>query len=1483
MAENQQHNFPWVKVIAITLVIVIGAFIAGIWLINSEWLYNKIEEKIEETASEALEADVEIRDLYGDIFSHLIIEGLSWKKAENDLEIGEIRIDYTIKEVLFGDVNIRGIYVDSVMASFINPNPDELIPTQDDEESEFTFVIDILSISDLRTEYRDEEYFKDTALVVDDFQLVSKLQFGEANSVSVQDLSFIIESGKLPGDLMVGLQGAVDDEEIKLNDIILKLGSTILNGQLDANLSNESLGSRFVGNPVYQQTITEWTNKELNADDIDVQLNLEGTFKDFKITVSVESANIDEGEVRAHLISEPNWTVKEIELNAAYLNFDKVLNDSTYAATGPVRVHWEGIIEPAEKEYSGDWIAELSNPQWNQYQLEKVVWEGTIDDGEVESFLKIDAEDDQLFYAETEITELFDESPNWFVKFELVDIKPSAWIEEAALDGSMTLAGELDGFGWALPDSGWTYTIANQRLNNDSAIPIQVYDEEINELKLSGEIGKIKTIADIVIDQEGNGLTGDFQATNLFSELPQYSYYLEFDSIDVGKFEPLEGNSTNINGSFYGIGNGKTLETIHLFGTLSITESKINSARLDNFKSAIKLNEGLLIINEGTIESEIAQGNIQGQRNLFDFSDPNNRLNLNLELLNSQPLAGFFDLTTLQATGTVSGEITEVPDVGLEGTFNLNLNDIQVDSLFKAISVIGDAKLGLGERIDFDAGLSIEQPRIQEIELQDVMLDVIGQTTSDSLTANLDVTITGSDQGRLVQKAEVKKDLNALVMDLHFTKFDFINSESDLILQKPFNIRLTENSFGTDTLVLASKNGAFLEFSIPYVTETDKEMILSGSDFDIGLIQDIMLGERYLDGLLSADISYQQVESQTTGKGHAVISQIDYNGTIADSLVTQFEIWDERLQFETALSWDSKEMITGSVNVPFVVDTDALDDEFFNRSVEGSLTVQPTNLVRFKKLLADFGIENTTGVASFESTMKGTAGTPLFTGQLTINEPVLSGISINSINSEFEYSAERQMLDIHSEIFAVNTTAAEITIAYPFEIDFKTLEFKLPGEDDQLDIKGVSNNLNLALFEDFLDPNYVSKLKGELNADIKFTGTIGNIEPDGFINVKNAAFDVPYSGIQLRNINSQINVDASKLTIERVYAESGRGRFSASGTAALDGLSPSDINIKTDARLFEISNTRDMKLVIDLDAAMKGELLQPDLSGELIVNSGYYYLSNFGEEAIEEVELDDEGIESFAPFDSLNIDMSLELRRDFYIRSRDYLDLQLEPIGTLEIAKERDEDIRLFGSLNADQGYIRPLGKRFEIERGTFQFIGEYDNPELDIRSAYVPQTRQKGESVILYYVITGTAENPEFSFESEPEMEQSDVICYTLFNKPCYSLDSWQSVLAEGNDAMAFQALADVLLDEVESIATRELGVDVVQIDNSGQNGATAIRTGWYLNERTFFSIINEITSSTPKTLFVLEYILNESWDLIITQGDDSRQGLDVRYQYDY
>ncbi len=363
----------------------------------------------------------------------------------------------------------------------------------------------------------------------------------------------------------------------------------------------------------------------------------------------------------------------------------------------------------------------------------------------------------------------------------------------------------------------------------------------------------------------------------------------------------------------------------------------------------------------------------------------------------------------------------------------------------------------------------------------------------------------------------------------------------------------------------------------------------------------------------------------------------------------------------------------------------------------------------------------------------------------------------------------------------------------------------------------------------------------------------------------------------------KLELDSSSIHIPTLYAESGRGNINLMGKANLMGLKPTNILLDVYANQFEFINNRNTYLEIDLDATLSGEIEHPHLNGDLKVGRGFYLLDNFGDNTLEKIYLEDENLNSFAAFDSLTMDVVVNLDKDFFIRNSDYLDIEIQPSGLLDLQKEPGGELKLIGELSVDKGYVRPLGKPFEIKKGSINFTGPFMNPDLDIKSAYIPQTRQKGESVELYYMVKGTHLEPIFTFKSAPDMEQSDVICFALFNKPCYSLEAWQSVFADNDDAESFQVLTDVLLDEVETLATQELGVDVVQIDNSGQSGRTAITTGWYLNERTFFSIINELTSSTPKTLFVLEYLLNEHWDLIITEGADSRQGIDIRYQYDY
>ncbi len=316
-----------------------------------------------------------------------------------------------------------------------------------------------------------------------------------------------------------------------------------------------------------------------------------------------------------------------------------------------------------------------------------------------------------------------------------------------------------------------------------------------------------------------------------------------------------------------------------------------------------------------------------------------------------------------------------------------------------------------------------------------------------------------------------------------------------------------------------------------------------------------------------------------------------------------------------------------------------------------------------------------------------------------------------------------------------------------------------------------------------------------------------------------------------------------------------------------------------------VANTQQMRAIINLSTQIDGTAEAPGLTGSLQFLNGFYELQNFGERAIEDVQLEgEEEPMEFAFYDSLSIEMEVLFDRQFFIRNEQFLDMEVELAGQVDLLKKRNQDIQMFGTIEGVSGFARPLGKNFTIDEATVAFSGPVENPQLNIRTAFKPPEPQA--DVTIFYIIEGSAQDPEFRFESEPEMELQNILSYALFGQPFYALEPWQqSASSSGTSGIASDLAFEFIMDRVENLATQQLGIDVVQIDNtrSGSNSTTSIKTGWYINRRTFFALLNEIDSSTPKTLFILEYMLKENLELILTQGDDSRQGVDLRWKRDY
>jgi hypothetical protein len=688
-----------------------------------------------------------------------------------------------------------------------------------------------------------------------------------------------------------------------------------------------------------------------------------------------------------------------------------------------------------------------------------------------------------------------------------------------------------------------------------------------------------------------------------------------------------------------------------------------------------------------------------------------------------------------------------------------------------------------------------------------------------------------------------------------------------------------------DTLHLShSEDEAFLKLWISQLDSTRQNGGLDARNLNIGELQRTIMDESFIEGYLSGRIEIENSPDDLWLEGEGHMSDLQFQNGKMDSINVQASINNEWLKAELG-AWHENEIIAeGDVMVPFLPgDPLTFEEQFFERKVEGSFNLYSTELSYWFSFLPDGGPAETGGVATMYANLEGVAGHPEITGGLSVFAGVFSGINTDYLGVGFNYIHDNEQIDLKGSVIKNATSILSFESSLPFLADLKRAETLLPAGDDSVQIKVNTEEFNLALFNSYVDEEIITNLSGIVEGNVFVFGTVDNLKTEGALEITKGSFRAVQPGITLDQLNSSITFQPEKISVNQFSVRSGPGRLRGTGSVLIEDLKPGKLDFNLRAQQFRILNSRDMNALVNLNGSLKGTVDEPEITGSLQFINGLLNLNNFGERAVESVSLEEDEVLEIDFYERLGMDVNIQFGNQFLVRNSEYLDMEIALGGEIDLLKEFNEDLQMFGTLEGLRGYARPLGKNFELDEAQISFYGPVENPDLNIRTQYEPP---QAAGVKILYIIEGTLEKPEFRFDSEPTMELQDIIGYTLFGKPFYELESWEQVVAgSGSSPSASDYAIDVLLDRVELLASQRLGIDVVQIDNtrSGSSNSTAIKTGWYLNQRTFFAILNEVGGARPKTLFILEYMLRENLELIVTQGDDSREGVDLKWQLDY
>lgn len=1496
MVEEKKHsNVKALKIFLIGLTVFVGLQLLGRYLLTTDLVHRFVKSRIVSLANEQLTGKLSIEKVDGDLWEEIQLTKISVIESDTIFTADTLYVNYNIWSFLkstyvINEFELIGVFSDIEEQQDSMFNIQQLVKEDskpDEETDPLNVVISQINFRDINTRIISPSYLPDSVLTIRNLNANASFSKTDTLQFSLSGLSFLLEEGRLPEPIRVKTSANVLDNQISLQEIVIESGRSILKASASSNLADSTFDANAQTTPFSLADINPYLDTKIPEDELEMSIEVFGSFDEINLKVNVSGAFANSLEIVAAVNLNGEPSVTEFGVLGEDIDFAYLTNDSLRLQLGNARITLSGTLEKDMPSSDVIWGFTFHNIIYEQYVINRLIGSGTYTNDFLTGHIGVNPQLKEQLNATTTIKGMLSEAPDWRVDLNLDYFDASGWGLGSDLETNLSLVGFAEGSGFGLSGKPINYELKgypnNSFLDKRTVINGQIF----NGYELKGIIQRDSLSSEGYVAFSESRINFEAHISDYQMELPRYEYLLTTKGFNLQEINQLSDFPTHLNMLIKGEGVGIEAENSTFSSVIQIDSSIVNGAQFQKLDAVAVYENGVLNITQGLLNSDIIEGQFTGRKNVIDETDPENWLSLDMKLKDIQPLAPLANVEVLNASGDITGRITQDTAGVLRGNMSVNLRDIIVDSLLTASGINGRTELILKELPGFSLNLGIESPVISGITFQDIQLVSNGIMNEDTLRSHFNLEIVGSDRGKLIQDGLVVVDVSEELTDIGFSSFNFITNESELTMNRPFNVRFKGTSVGTDTLDLTSTTGAFLKFSIPYADSLEQYGWINGQNFDFGIIQEVIFGERFLDGVLSGELFFNRSEEQTSGNGAFNLTRLKYGDIEADSMDLRFDIFNERLKAAASLSWDDQERVKGNLDVPFVLkEQSELDDEFYKQPIEGGLIINPSELTRFKAFLRNYGVENTDGILSFDGSMSGTAGEPNFEGRFTLNQPVLSGIRVDTVKAGFNYDNNNSGLKVETEIIAANQKAAQIFINYPLEYDFRNFQVILPDEEEVIKVNARTDNFNLAVFNDFLNKEYMRGVTGTLNADLRLEGTSGNLVPGGFLRLTGGKVSIPVAGITLEGVRSDIEFTQKGLSVKELVARSGRGSFSANGTVAMQGIIPKTLDLNAKATQFRLANTNDYNLVIDLNGKLAGEALTPKATGKITVRNGFVYLENFGEDPIEAVQLEGEELSSFSPYDSLAMEMVVEIQDNFFVRNQGYLDMEIEMVGELDAVKETGKELALFGSLDGTSGYVRPLGKLFNIEEAGFIFSGPVDDPEISIRSRYIPPTRQKGESVELFYIIEGyyqTLSPEDFRFESDPQMEQSDIICYTLFNKPCYSLESWQSVFASGGGPSATDILTDVLLDEVEALATRELGVDVVQIDNSGASGGTSIKTGWYLNERTFFAIINEISGSTPKTLFMLEYILSERWDLIMTQGDDSRRGVDFRFQYDY
>jgi autotransporter translocation and assembly factor TamB len=543
------------------------------------------------------------------------------------------------------------------------------------------------------------------------------------------------------------------------------------------------------------------------------------------------------------------------------------------------------------------------------------------------------------------------------------------------------------------------------------------------------------------------------------------------------------------------------------------------------------------------------------------------------------------------------------------------------------------------------------------------------------------------------------------------------------------------------------------------------------------------------------------------------------------------------------------------------------------------------------------------GVINATAEIRGTRNDPVVASNFALTEGAVEGVKFTSLTGKASYAGRAVDLDARLEQNpqAILTAVGTAPIPNGPGTTVRTEEFDLAVKSSPIDI---------ALFQPAT--TQLTKLSGQMQANVHVRGTIEAPQLDGLVETTNAAFTVPATGVTYTNGIARLMFEGDRLLVDRFeLSDDGRDRLVAIGELGIVRRSVSEMNVQVSADNFQVLDNEFGDVEIETDLRVTGDVAKPHVSGEIRTEAGRLEVdrlleqltrSPYRTEATVATTTETEETvavvaENATPnlYDAATVDVRVVLPDDLVLRGRNMHasfsriglgDMNITVGGDLRIRKAPAGQPDVIGTVTVVRGFYDFQGRRFEVLRDSqirFQGTRPVD-PALQVDAQRVIS----GVTAIVN--IRGTARQPQVRLSSSPPLDEADVLSLIVFNQPINQLGEGERLnLAERAGGLAVGYLASPLANSIADA----LDLDIFEIRASGGiNGQPSVALGQQIGSRLFVSFRQEFGSAELSQLS-LEYRINELLRLVSTVTEGSQRshrvqridttGLDLIYTISY